>query len=335
MMKLTNPVKYFPIEKPIYEVAPHLKPFGMDLGGGDQDKKIFQFDSLFPLARESKLKAHAERISKYYLNNAPVKHNEILSLFLIDRLVMEWPQFFTVRLAQNKILLQCHLTKEELIFDMNGRYRDEESKSALYYLDAIDALVMQVQEDIAWVVKETDGKDSDNCDGLKILHVMSPSHWSPEVKFNQSFFNVHAPIPGVEKLNKSANQMVDAMINKGPFLRMVWSFVTDQNFNHHPDAPKGTDPKQWKGRSFDLENKPENPFDLRVERQITWGFKELNAALFTIRISFLEGQEVKTNKEWRELLSGAIESMSPASLEYKGLSHCKNELLNWLLTESV
>lgn len=330
MMKLTSPVKYFPIEKPLYEVAPHLKPFGVDLGGGDQDKKIFQFDSLFPRARESKLKAHAERISKYYLNNAPAKHNEILALYLIDRLVLEWPQFFTVRLAQNKILLECHLTSEELIFDMNGRYRDEDSRSSLYYLDAIDALMMQVQEDIAWVMKDENSNDS-----LKILHVMSPSHWSPEVKFNQSFFNVHAPIPGVEKLNKSAVQMVDAMINKGPFLRMVWSFVTDQNFNHHPDAPKGIDPKLWKGRSFDLENKPKNPFDLRVERQITWGFKELNAALFTIRISFLEGQEVKANKEWCELLSSAIESMSPASLEYKGLSHCKSELINWLLTESV
>lgn len=322
MTSLSRPHPYFPIDKPVYELGPALKPFGTDLGAGDLDKKIFHFDNLFPKARESKLNAHHERISKYYLNNAPKEHVVCLTKFLAERLSAEWPEYFSF---EGKIF-KSRLTNEELVFDEQFNLQ-KDSKTEIDYVDGIDALVMQMQEDIAWVIKDDDGSDA-----LRILHVMSPSHWAPEVKFNQNFFNVHAPIPGVEKLNRSAAQMVDAMIYKGPFLRLVWSFVTDQNFNHHPIAPEGIDQKTWKGRSFDLENKPDNPFDLRVERQITWGFKELNAALFTIRISFLEGQEVKNNLEWARLLSGAIDSMGPGALEYKGLSSCKNELLNWLKT---
>lgn len=320
MTILNKPFPFFPIDKPVYEVGPALKPFGTNLGAGDLDKKIFHFDDLFFKVRESKLSAHRERISKYYLNNAPKEHITSLTKFLALRLCFEWPEYFSF---ENLIFKSC-LTDEELVFDEHFNLQ-KNSKTEINYLDGIDALVMQMQEDIAWVIKDGNGADA-----LRILHVMSPSHWSPEVKFNQNFFNVHAPIPGVEKLNRSAAQMVDAMIYKGPFLRLVWSFVTDQNFNHHPIAPEGTDQKAWKGRSFDLENKPENPFDLRVERQITWGFKELNAALFTIRISFIEGKVVKDNPEWNQLLSGAIASMSPEALAYKGLSHCKDDLLKWL-----
>lgn len=320
MTSLNNPHHYFPIDKPVYEVGPALKPFGTDLGGGSLDKKIFHFDELFPKARQSKLNAHRERISKYYLNNAPFDHIKELTKFLAERLSLEWPEYFSFK----NLVFNSKLTNEELVFDDDFQLQ-KISKTEITYVDGIDALVMQMQEDIAWVIKSADGSDA-----LRILHVMSPSHWAPEVKFNQNFFNVHAPIPGVEKLNRSATQMIDAMIYKGPFLRLVWSFVTDQNFNHHPIAPEGTDPKLWKGRSFDLENKPENPFDLRVERQITWGFKELHASLFTIRISFLEGKMVKENAEWNRLLSGAIESMGPGALEYKGLSHCKDDLLNWM-----
>lgn len=320
MTNLNSPFLYFPIDKPVYEVGPALKPFGTDLGAGDLDKKIFHFDEQFFKARQNKILAHNERISKYYLNNAPAEHIKTLAKFLIERLVMEWPEYFEF---ENSIF-KSNLTNEELIF--NDKYELlKNSKTEISYVDAIDGLVMQMQEDIAWVIKENDGSDA-----LRILHVMSPSHWAPEVKFNQNFFNVHAPIPGVEKLNRSASLMVDAMIYKGPFLRLVWSFVTDQNFNHHPIAPEGIDQKLWKGRSFDLENKPHNPFDLRVERQITWGFKELGAALFTIRISFIEGQLVKKNSEWNRLLTGAIESMSEGALDYKGLSLCKHELLSWL-----
>jgi hypothetical protein len=104
--------------------------------------------------------------------------------------------------------------------------------------------------------------------------------------------------------------------------------VTDQRLNHHPQAPPDQDPQTWKGRSFDADQA--NPFFLRIERQITWGLPEAQASLFTIKLSFWSGLEIRADASKRDLLLGALESMSPATRRYKGVDACFDELTEWL-----
>ncbi len=78
---------------------------------------------------------------------------------------------------------------------------------------------------------------------------------------------------------------------------------------------------------------PEPALYLRIERQVIWGFPAVEAALFTIRTYF---QDVKVMKKQFpgqcDQLRAAIQSMSPASLHYKGLVHQWQDILAWLDT---
>jgi hypothetical protein len=52
-MPLRDPVRYFPIDKGVYEVAPGLRPLGANFGNGMADGWIFQLDSEWPRYREN------------------------------------------------------------------------------------------------------------------------------------------------------------------------------------------------------------------------------------------------------------------------------------------
>lgn len=312
--------RYFPIERGLYEVGPGLKNLGVDLGQGDFDKKIFQIDSQFSVARENKLQCLKEDPSKYILRHELPKSSEaqvasaILQLFL-----REYPEYF--KLSPDQRQLECLKTKDLLRFDDHFELLDYQGPAGPKSL--LDALMLQVQEDLA-ITRRTDPET----DFLAYLNLCSASHWSPADKIGKNFFKVHASIPGSEKLIKASKNLVEAMINKGPFVRFVWSFVTDTRLNHHPEPPPGEDPLKWKGRSFD--GSKDNPFYLRVERQVTWGMPELNLSLFTIRVSFIPALDIKANPKWAEQMRLALQSMTPASRQYKGVAQCFDELIQFL-----
>ena len=170
-------------------------------------------------------------------------------------------------------------------------------------------LGMQVQEDLAIV--QTDG----DRDFLAWLFVCSPSHWRPETKIGRSFFEVHQPIPGFERVNAAAGGMVKAMVEKGPWVRFVWGLETCDDLNLHPDA---TEPRDFS-----------QPLYIRTERQITWPLPEVHAALFSIRVS-VRPVSVLTQEE-RQALARAIESMNKDALDYKGIGPHRDHLVPQIL----
>lgn len=319
---LQNPIRYFPLEKGIYEVAPGLRPWGADLGNGESDRLVFQLDSGFAAAIANKAACRRERLSKYCVTD-PAWTPELeagVTRFVRERLAHEHPGYFSLsREPAGRQTLACGLTGDRLRFDPDGRYQGQE------FVSGWDALASQVQEDLAVVVR---GRGAVQ-DRLVALHLCSPSHWAAEEKIGNDFRAVHAPIPGVEKMNRAAPQIVQAMIEKGPYVRFVWGFATDERLNHHPEAPDGMDPDLWRGRSFSLE-RPENPFSLRVERQVIWGLPELDAFLFVIRVSFLPGHQIRARADWRQKLRDALVSMSPESRIYKGLDGSFDAVVAWL-----
>lgn len=313
---LPPPARYFPLEKGLYEVVPGLYKLGFDFGNGAADARLFQIDEQFPLYRENKLACRKERLAKYVCEaDFSAEKSEVVCRFIADRLHGEYPDLF----RWDGGVFTSALTQETFRFDENMRLLP-----GTPYANAFDALCSQLQEDIAVVSRRPDKSN-----WLSALHLCSPSHWAAEDKIGKDFKFIHGPVPHFEKLNKASDGLVEAMIHKGPYVRFIWSFVTDQRLNHHTEAPPGWDPVKWKGRIFHPEN-PDNPFHFRVERQVIHGLPEVESALFGIRVSFLSGQEVRNSPEKNRLLRSALFSMSPEARVYKGVAHCFDELVAWL-----
>lgn len=324
---LPRPAEYFPIEKGIFEVAPGLKTFGTPFGNGRLDECLFQIDSDFQKFHSNKMACRAENLRKYFstFEFDPTTRREVC-LFISRRLSEESPLYFEIQEnLSGGWSLNARVTGDELTFLPNGSLDVESSRSnqGFIWADGLDALACQIQEDLAVLTVTPDKKNF-----LSAIHVCAPAHWAPDQKIGKDFFAIHAPIPGIQKINSASQHFSEAMVRKGPFVRFVWGFATDTQLNHHPIAPTGVSQEAWSGRKF---SDPRNSqFYLRIERQVTWGLPHVSAALFTIRVSFIPGEDIKKNPLRRGLLKSALEGMSPDILAYKGLSGSIGPLLGWL-----
>jgi hypothetical protein len=278
-----SPARYFPIESGRYEVKPGLFKFGTDFGNGDADRQVFQIDDQFPRYHAAKMEARQERLSKYFQTHdyRPATARRV-ARFILERLPLTRPS----DCGENIIAASREL--------------------------GLDALACRVQEDLAAIQRDGDRH------WLAAIHLCFPNHWAAEDKIGKTFSGIHAPVAGIEPINRQADKMVDAMINATQgYVRFVWGIATDDRLNHHPSKERG--------RHFD----PRNPRAfLRIERQTIWGFPEVEASLFTIRTYFEDLATLEQDK--RAKVISAIESMTPASLQYKGLAESRDDLLAWL-----
>jgi dimethylamine monooxygenase subunit A len=294
-IELQKAFRHFPVEKGIYEVAPGLRPLG--------DRLVFRVDDQFLRYRDNKINCYQERIPKYFQKfNYSDSVSAAVNKYLVSQVTKEYPKLFSF----SGDSLHCVLTDQNIPF----------SKDSSFF----ESFCMQVQEDIAVVCRDGDKN------WLAAIHLCSPSHWSAEEKIGKSFVEIHSPIPGIEKVNSIAPQLVSSMVEKGPWERFVWGFGSDNRLNHHPIAPPGFDSVKWKGRSFN------GHFYLRYERQVIVGLPSVNAALFFIRPYFIDGNEIRKNSVERDLLISGLRSMNAESRAYKGLADCMDELIFWLET---
>ena len=326
--KLAPPARYFPPTRGLYEVKPGLHYFGEDFGN-PADDKIFQLDSEFVFYRERKLEARAERLEKYCLSDKLTTAMQArVCGFIAQKLASEYPDFFKLSSGSaNSHILHCALSGERLVFAADWELRDTIfDRSALQppYVSGLDALASQIQEDLALI-----SVDSENGNWLSALHLCFPNHWSGAEKIGQDFTSIHEPVAGIESINHNADKIVEIMIHKGPYVRFAWGLATDRYLNHHPEPAPEHDPDIWQGRRFDP-TKPE--LYLRVERQVIWGLPDINSSLFTIRTSFIDVNDIKAKRSQNRRLQMALESMTPASLEYKDLVGQEQAILKWLRT---
>jgi hypothetical protein len=313
---------YFPLPKGRYEVTPGLNALGTDFGNGHDDNLIFQIDANFPRYREEKITARKERLEKYYCAGtlAPDKKSYI-TRFIINQLCEEHPSLFHHQKRNNHHHLFCQLTDDILKFNSDFVLLNPLPDSN-GYVDSLDGLAMQVQEDIALVEITDNGHDC-----ITALHLCFPNHWAAEDKIGQSFLDSHAPVPGMAKINQHADRLLTNLLHRGPFVRFAWGLATDDRLNHHPVTPDYVNTEQWQGRCFN----PTNPvLFLRVERQVIQGFPAINTLLFTIRTYFYDVAILKRASEKRQALQSALQSMSAATLHYKGLTQNQPFILDWL-----
>ena len=324
---LPSPARYFPLDKGLYEVAPGLHPLTRSFGNGTLDSQAFQITSAFPRYRANKLACRAERLSKYVQDrDLEPEASSAVNAFLVERLVEDHPDLFTREALGDGCILHAHHTRDRIPLDSQFELRAGSSEAAPF-ASAFDALCMQFECDLA--VMRAEGEKQDFRDWLASIHLCAPSHWAAEDKIGLPFTAIHAPIPHIQKVNAAAESLVRAMIHRGPYVRFVWGFATDDRLNHHPEPPPGHDAATWRGRSFDANREP-SPFLLRVERQLTWGIPSVNAALFGIHVSFIEGTAIRDNARERELFTSALRSLSPASRVYKSVEGSLDHVLAWL-----
>ena len=324
---LPAPARYFPLEKGLYEVAPGLHPITRSFGNGALDFQAFHVTSSFLRYRENKLRCRAERPQKYRCERElPAETSSAVNAFVVERLCLEHPDLFTREEAADGCILHAHHSGDRIELDERFELRAGTGDGAPFH-SAFDALCMQFECDLA--VVQTTGDGADWRDWLAEIHLCAPSHWAAEDKIGLPFTAIHAPIPHIEKVNAAAETLVRAMIHRGPYVRFVWGFATDDHLNHHPEPPPGVDAERWRGRAFDANRAP-SPFLLRIERQVTWGLPAVNAALFGIHVSFIEGAAIRENPRERELFASALRSLSPASRVYKSIDGSLDHVLAYL-----
>ncbi len=326
---LPPPARYFPIDRGLYEVAPGLKVLGSPFGNGARDTQVFQLDDEFTRYRQNRLAARSESLEKYVAEtDYSPEVARAFTRWMLDRLTGHHPELFRVRTGRHGgPELECRLTREILDFDEDLALCAQSGGAeggTPAYVSAFDALSSQVQEDIA-VMRADSEKD-----WLAAIHLCSPNHWAAGDNIGLPFFAIHEPIPGIEKVNQAARSLIQAMISKGPYVRFAWGVASDTRLNHHPDPPPGWEADVWRGRLMSEMLHAENPFFLRIERQVLWGLPEVSAFVFTIRTYFVPASEVRRNERERIQLRAALESMTPESQVYKGVRESLPELLRWL-----
>lgn len=171
---------------------------------------------------------------------------------------------------------------------------------------------MQVEEDLAVVKDLGDGRNQ-----VVYLHVSFPNGWDPASKIGLDFAQIHAPVAGFEKMARDQHKIVQSMIHRGPFERHAWGV-------HQNDSLERLSPCRWQ-----LLKSPADAC-LRTERQTSWGFPELDMALFTIHTTTLTLNLLDASS--RLALGKALFSMNDDHLRYKGMTrHVRDLVGGWCL----
>jgi dimethylamine monooxygenase subunit A len=157
------------------------------------------------------------------------------------------------------------------------------------------------------------------------LAVCLPSHWAPEEKVGRPFAEVHAPVADNTLLVKAAESLARLVCGPERWERFVWN-VTDQPRLHaHPRRAGGP---RWAHTAVDAAW-------FRSERQTFIPLPEHGFALFTIGVEVQPLSAVLTSPRRALALHDAVASMSPAVLDYRGLSTVREPLLAWLQTHAA
>jgi hypothetical protein len=191
----------------------------------------------------------------------------------------------------------------------------------------LDALCLSCQEDI--VIMRDIGETGHYAEALSVCF---PSGWDPREKLLGNFSHIHAPIAENERLLKSGSNIMKALFTKGPFIRFSWGLTLNSQLDNHPETPKGTLPDLF----FDDPNLLARHVYLRMERQTTFPFPELQRGLFSIRVYVNPLTErVKKEPELRERLATLLHSVKSEVLAYKGMARLTPPIVAWLESEEV
>ena len=309
---MTN-LPYIPTE---YNVKPGLKKL--------EEEKHFIIDEFYSLYRKEKMDARHEKLEKYYIEepicpqyqqNAHSLLMKTITLWMAQALGKQYKKI-SFRHAAELYVFHNDYSNESVWVDedlnvvqtiKSPDYWYSEDRSEKYpdpaYKNLFDAVCSQIQEDVC-ILQD---------DQLVASHVCLPSWWSPEEKMGKSMKEIHKDVPGMDET--SYEHIWNACLHKGPYIRYNWTLTDTPILNQHPSKNIG--------KEFDREN-----LFLRIERQVLQGFPEVHGVLFLIRTYV---GDIKTlDKKQRVTLGDVVNKLTPDELEYKGLTHYKENVVSYL-----
>jgi hypothetical protein len=303
--------KIFSYEEDFFPLYDGLKPSSMGLLPFSKHKKRFLInEKSFKMFRKNKELCRKERLSKYYRHTSK-KYPEIVK-FIIQTLLKEYPEYFQSKFANNVLTLQCKLTEEELKFDLEGNLVDYKSK--LKFVDAMDALAMQVPEDLVVHDFGKNGRDF-----ASSIHLCACNGWSAEEAIGRGFDHIHKGVKGIKRIIPNTLKMMVFIATKLiSFERLAAiSFKTTSYLNRHPDFEH-------------IYDKPfRSKMHIRLERQTVTGFSgATNAFLFTIR-TFVYDVFDKSRLR-REAVSKVFENPPEKSYAYEVIMKHRDKVLKKL-----
>jgi hypothetical protein len=264
--------RYFPITSKPLRMSAGLHRFGTDFGQAARDREFFQLDAERP--RYLLAKRHAPRERRVFgaddLTNRRARTAALA--WMRETLAREAPEVLV------------------------GAAHDRDAR------DDLDALARNLQEDFCVL------SAGENYAGrAALIDVRFPSGWRPERLRDASFLSTHAPVPGFPGDAQAAQSMVRTMVERGPFVRFVWTLSPNAQLDRHPDS---TEPTNWE--------RAEGVF-LRVERQITVPLTAADASLFLIRVYLYPFGEL--TPEQQECTRTALTTIPDEIRAYKHLPH--------------
>jgi hypothetical protein len=159
------------------------------------------------------------------------------------------------------------------------------------------------------------------------LSVALPSHWAPEDKVGLHFARIHGPVADGELLRRAGAALTRLVSEPQRWERFVWN-VTDQPRLHA--HPRRVDAVRWSLGSDDADPSGLPRAWFRSERQTFIPVPGLAQSVFTIRVDVRPLADVIDGPDRAGRLAAAVESMSAAVLEYRGLTPVRDRLLQWL-----
>jgi hypothetical protein len=262
--------RYFPVGEAPLRMAPSLARFGTDFGQGELDRLFFQVDDRYAAYRARKAAAPPSvRFLCGEDSGARAARREALS----------WMRRTWSR-EHPDLPLPAERTPESAAFD---------------------DFALSIQEDFALLGAGADGRGR-----TLLVDVRFPSGWRPERLAEADFSEIHGPVPNFPLDDKAARAMVRAMVERGPYVRFVWTVSPVPDLDQHPDrldrrAAWATASQLW----------------LRVERQVTVPFSKVQCGLFLIRVHMTP---ISTyGRSERDRLRHALEVMPEDVRAYKGL----------------
>jgi hypothetical protein len=266
-----RPPAYFPVDAEPLQMVASLARFGTDYGQGAFDHAFFQVDSQRAEFVRQKRAAPPER--RFVVGDDALAQDARAE-------ALEW--------------MHATLAREHpsILRDILG---DDEAA------DPFDAVARHIQEDFA--VLQAGENDAGR---TLVVDVRFPSGWRPERLVEAGFDANHAPVPGFPPHAKASQGMVRAMVDRGPYVRFVWTVGADDVLDHHPD--KGDRRQGWDHavQAF-----------FRVERQVTVPLPRTRSSVFLVRthvrpLLSLDDEQLDTVRQ-------ALDVMPPEVRRYKSL----------------
>ncbi len=185
---------------------------------------------------------------------------------------------------------------------------------------------LSMQEDFV-LLRAVDGAASSTHEiQAEAMMVNFPSGWQPEHKLGGTLTQLHRPVADGQALRQASAQLSQALSQKGPFLRYVWTLSDTASLNLHParleagTARKNTHAMQAPNALHGIW--------FRCERQTTLALPQQRRVLFLIRVYVAPLAHAVDSPFKRAALASALRSMSAEVIAYKNIGTLREQVLN-------